>query len=268
MKKVNVLYLSTKYTKISSLKNFILNYRKFKPGLKHQLVICFKNLDLKELKERKKLLKKIEYQEYIDPSEENDHEWGSIKRVSKKLNPSIILYLNDHSYPIKNNWLKIISGKYKKKRIIGCSASMSSWATNSFFRHYKDNYFMYFYKYFYFNKFVPKFPNPHLRSNGILFHTSDYLNFIKGKKAKNRMNSYILESGYKGFTNFFKSKNYEILVVNSDGKLFEEKKWKFSNTYAYKDQQKLLISDKNTRDYLNLNFQQKKKKQRTVWGSN
>ena len=66
----------------------------------------------------------------------------------------------------------------------------------------------------------------------------------------------------------FTDKNYEILVVNSDGKLFEEKKWKFSNTYAYKDQQKLLISDKNTRDYLNLNFQQKKKKQRTVWGSN
>jgi len=115
MKKVTVLYLSTKYTKISSLKNFILNYRKFKPGLKHKLVICFKNLDLKELKERKKLLKKIEYLEYIDPSEENDHEWGSIKRVSQRLNPSIILYLNDHSYPIKNNWLKIISGKYKKK---------------------------------------------------------------------------------------------------------------------------------------------------------
>jgi hypothetical protein len=58
MKKIIVLYLSSKYTKIINLKNFISNYKKFKPGLKHELIVCFKNLDLKELKKRKKMLKK------------------------------------------------------------------------------------------------------------------------------------------------------------------------------------------------------------------
>jgi hypothetical protein len=46
MKKITVLYLSTKYTKTTNLKNFTLNYKKFKSGINHQLVICFKNLDL------------------------------------------------------------------------------------------------------------------------------------------------------------------------------------------------------------------------------
>ncbi len=266
MKKIIVLYLSTKYSNIKNLKNFILNYKKFKSGLNHRLIVCFKNLNSLELKVRKKFLKKLKYEEYIDPSIENDHEWASIKRVSQKFHPNIIFYMNDTSYPIKNNWLKIISSKFKSKRIIGCSASMSSWATNSYFRRLGDNFFVYFYKYIYFNLFVPKFPNPHLRFNGLLFHSSDYLKFIKDKKVKKRIKAYILESGYQGFTNYFKSKKYEIFVVNSDGKLFSEKDWKSSNTYAFKNQDKLIISDHNTRDYLKLNIFKKRKKQKIVWG--
>ena len=267
MKKITVLYLSTKYTKTTNLKTFILNYKKFKSGIKHQLVICLKNLDLRELENRKKLLKKIEHIEYIDPSHENDYEWGSIARVSKKFNPSIFFYMNDYSYPIKNNWLKIISSKYKKKRIIGCTASFSSWASNSYYRKYEDNYLTYLYKYLYFNLFIPKFPNPNLRANGLLFHTSDYIKFINGKTIDSKKKSLLLESGYKSFTNYFEKINYEILVVNSDGKLFKKKEWKNSNTFAFKNQEKLIISDKDTRNYAKLNSKSKSKKQITVWGN-
>ena len=267
MKKLIVLYLSSAYTNIENLNNFIKYYKKFRPGIKHDLIICFKNLSLKELKRRKKILRKIKYKEFVDPSLKNDHEWGSIGRVSEKYNPSVIFYMNDYSYPVKKNWLRIIASKFKKKRIIGCSGSMSSWANNSYFRNYKDDYFTYFYKYFYFNLFIPRFPNPHLRANGLLFHSSDYISFIKNRKIATKKNSLILESGYKSFTNFFKKINYEILVVNSDGKLFDEKKWKNSNTFAFKKQEKLLISDKDTRDYLNLNSKLKKKKQIMHWGN-
>ena len=267
MKKLILLYLSTRYTKQSNLKNFITNYRKFKPGIKHELIICFKNLNFDELKKRKNILKKIKYREFVDPSNKNDHEWGSIGRVSEEFNPSVIFYMNDYSYPVKKNWLKIIASKYKKKRIIGCSGSMSSWATNSYYRNFNDNYLTYFYKFFYFNLFIPKFPNPHLRANGLLFHSSDYINFIKDKKIDTKKNSLILESGQKSFTNFFKDKKYEILVVNSDGKLFKEKQWKNSNTFAFRKQEKLLISDKDTREYLNLDTRQKKKKQIMHWGN-
>ena len=267
MRKITALYLSTNYTKIINLKNFILNYKKFKSGIKHQLVICFKNLDSKELNKRKKLLKKVEYVEYIDPSQKNDHEWGSIARASHKFNPSIFFYINDYSYPIKNNWLKIIASKYKKKRIIGCSASFSSWASNSYYRNHGDNYLTYLYKYLYFNIFIPKFPNPNLRANGLLFHTSDYIKFINGKTIDSKKKSLLLESGYKSFTNYFEKKNYEILVVNSDGKLFKKKEWKNSNTFAFKNQEKLIISDKDTRNYAKLNSKSKSKKQITVWGN-
>ena len=54
MKKLIVLYLSSAYTNIENLNNFIKYYKKFRPGIKHDLIICFKNLSLKELKRRKK----------------------------------------------------------------------------------------------------------------------------------------------------------------------------------------------------------------------
>jgi glucan-binding YG repeat protein len=266
MKRIIVLYLSSKYTNTINLKNFIKFYKKFSPGIKHELIICFKNLTSKELFKRKKILKKIKHKEFIDPSVKNDHEWGSIGRVSEEFNPSIIFYMNDYSYPIKKNWLRIIASKYKKKRIIGCSGSMSSWATNSYFRNNRDNFLIYFYKYFYFNLFIPKFPNAHLRANGLLFHSSDYLKFIKDKKIETKKNSLVLESGHKSFTNFFKKMKYQILVINSDGKLFDETRWKNSNTFAFKKQEKLLISDKDTRNYLNLDTKLKKKKQIMTWG--
>ena len=107
MKKLILLYLSTRYTKQSNLKNFITNYRKFKPGIKHELIICFKNLNFDELKKRKNILKKIKYREFVDPSNKNDHEWGSIGRVSEEFNPSVIFYMNDYSYPIKENCLGV-----------------------------------------------------------------------------------------------------------------------------------------------------------------
>ena len=59
---------------------------------------------------------------------------------------------------------------------------------------------------------------------------------------------------------------YQILVINSDGKLFDETRWKNSNTFAFKKQEKLLISDKDTRNYLNLDTKLKKKKQIMTWG--
>ena len=40
---------------------------------------------------------------------------GEVLAEYQKFDPSIIFYMNDYSYPIKNNWLKIISSKYKKK---------------------------------------------------------------------------------------------------------------------------------------------------------
>ena len=83
MKKILVIYLSTKYTKRSNLKKFIHYYTKYKAGTAHKLLICFKGLENKEIYLRKKLLTKIDCIIFIDKHPINDYEFGSLKRILK-----------------------------------------------------------------------------------------------------------------------------------------------------------------------------------------
>ena len=67
-------------------------------------------------------------------------------------------------------------------------------------------------------------------------------------------------------TNYFKKKNFDIYVINSDGEKFTEKKWKSSETFNFLDINKSVISDKHTRKYLLLNSNEKKIAQIKSWG--
>lgn len=115
MKKVLICYLYTKFDNIRKINSFVKNYKKYKSGLKHDLVICFKLLDRNNLKIARKALINFKYIEFIDPCKENDWDFGSYKRVAKKYYNRDILYLNSHSYPICHDWLK--NYVFIKKRI-------------------------------------------------------------------------------------------------------------------------------------------------------
>ena len=85
-----------------------------------------------------------------------------------------------------------------------------------------------------------------------------FFNFIKNKKIKKQRRYIKIESGKNGLTKYLKKKKIKILVVNSDGKKFEENQWKFSETYNFLKHDKSIISDKHTRKYLKLNNSDKK----------
>jgi hypothetical protein len=65
---------------------------------------------------------------------------------------------------------------------------------------------------------------------------------------------------------FFKKLKIETLVVNAGGKIFNEMNWMKSETYAYRNQKKLIISDNRTRKFDKLSKTHKLKKQLLVWG--
>ena len=260
-----IIYLSTKYSKICDLNRFLRFYKKFKAGSKHKLIICFKQLSKKELTRRLRLIKKIDY--FIDPANVNDHEWGTLKRICQIYNKSYIFFMNDYSYPITTNWLKYFNKFKKKKMIIGCTASKSSNYDNSFYRNHKDNYFVAILKIVYFFFTIPKFPNPHLRSNAFLIKAKYYLEFIKNKKINYKIQSLVLESGYNGFTNFFIKKKYKIKVLDRFGILYDIHSALLSKTFASYNQEGLIISDKQTRSYDKLDLKKKEKKRKQSWGN-
>lgn len=266
MNKVLVCYLFTDFDHIESILKFQKYYKKYKSGSKHSLLICFKLLNQKKIFTLKRILKNLNYIQFVDPEVANDYDFGSYKRVAKKYPNHKILFLNSHSYPISNNWLKKLLLHFRIKTIIGTSASCESLLTS--LKMKKINKFYSFFKHLikYKKNFKP-FPNPHIRTSSFLIKGSDFTSFVKTKNFFNKDDAWLAESGLSNLTNFFKKKKFNIYVVNSDGVKFTENNWKLSETYCYLNQTRNIISDKHTRKYLSLNQCHKKISQIKVWGN-
>jgi hypothetical protein len=267
-KKILVCYLCTPYVSKNVFIDFINNYLKYDPGEKHELLICFKNLDKNSIKSYVRLLKKIQYSIFLDQKNDNDFDFMSFYRVAKKYKDYLILFLNSQSYPIVNNWLKLIAKHYKPNRFIGTTGSYESISSMSFFRNNHENYLNFFLRIIKFFVHFPLFPNPHIRTTGFMLASKDYLKFKFENKYNSKFDAWKTESGRSSLTNFFKKKNFEIIVANSDGNIFFENDWRKSNTYATNNQEKLIISDKRTRKYLDFKISDKKIKEKIVWGLN
>ena len=260
-----VCYLFTKFDELNSIKEFVKHYKKHPSGSKHTLLICYKLLDIKNIISLRKILGKIKYKEFIDPVMINDYDFGSYSRIAKLYPVSKIFFLNSHSYPIKNYWLKILLTHYKSKTFIGTSASNESLLTSLKFKKI-HKIISFLIKFFKFKKKFKTFPNPHIRTSSFLIKGADFISFIKNKKITCKEDAWFMESGLGSLTNYFKKKKYNIFVINSDGLKFTESNWKLSETYNHLNQSKSLISDKHTRKYLKLSNQKRLFASYNSWG--
>ena len=265
MKKNLVCYLFTKYDNKKSFLEFIRYYRKYSPGAKHSLLICFKLLNQQKINSLKKLLKNINYIEFIDRSSLNDYDFGSYKRVAMLYPKYNILFLNSHSYPNTDMWLNKLLKYFDDKTLIATSASYESLYTSLKLKKFYKIFSYLKKKLDYKNKFYP-FPNPHIRTANFLIKGSDFLKFIRNKKIFNKEEAWQIESGKNSLTNFFKQKNYKIFIVNSDGDRFTLNNCKFSETFNYKNQKKCIILDKHTKKYIKSANFKKKLFEFNTWG--
>ena len=260
-----VCYLFTGFDKTRSFINFIRYYNKYKSGYDHELYICYKLVDKKKISKLENRIKKLKHKIFIDPSNENDWDFGSYNRFAKTFKNKIIFFMNSHSYPIKNNWLKKFVNHFKQKTIIASSGSYESITQQVKFKR-PYNIFSYIKKKVKGKRSFFDFPNPHLNTSSFLIKAKDLIHYLKGKKFNTKYETWRLESGFYSLTNTFKRKGYNLLVVNSDGKKFKENEWMLSETFHYKNQSKNLISDKHSRKYIKFNKFRKAESQMAVWG--
>ena len=102
-------------------------------------------------------------------------------------------------------------------------------------------------------------------SNCFMISANDFLN-LNLINCEKKVHTWLNESGRKSMTKQLLDKGFTLLVVNDENKKFLIPHWKKSETYAVKKQEKLLISDKHTREYMSLNNKRKKIYEKNVWG--
>mgnify|MGYP001276453392 CR=1 FL=1 len=265
-KKIIVAYLSSIFSNNNDIKTFVKNYRKYNPSCKHKLIICFKKLNNTTIKERLKTLKGIKHEIFIDPENVNDFDFGTLKRLSQKYKNNYIFWMNDYSYPCSKNWLKIIVGAMGPRTIVATSASYSSHYSNSFTRNKNYSFIKFFSNIFLSFINFPRFPNPHFRTTNFMINSDDFYKYIKNKKINSKLQAHSIESGYTGLTRYFERYKFNIIVINKDIKKFKIANFHESETFAYKKISKNLTSDKKSRNFDKLNFVEKKKRRKQIWG--
>jgi len=263
-----VCYLYTIFDKRKTLIDFVKYYKRYKSGLNHKLVICFKLFTFNEVAALRRHLKDVNYIEFVDPGKTNDWDFGSYKRVSKFFFNKDILFLNSHSYPACHNWLKKLFLFKKKNTVIAPTASYESLVNSVKLKNKFHKIIRFLIRKYFFLKNFEKFPNPHFRTSSFLINSKIFYNYIKDKKLRNKLDTLKIESGNQGLTQYLKKKKIKILVVNSDAKKYEENEWKFSETYNFLKHDKSIIADKHTRKFLKLNNNDKNKARLIVWGHN
>ncbi len=262
-----VCYLFTVFDKKETLIDFINHYKKYNSGINHELIICFKLFNSLQITELKEYLIDINYTEFIDPGKNNDWDFGSYMRVSESFYNRDILFLSSHSYPVCNDWLKKLFLFKNDETVIAPTASYESLIDSIQLKNKFHKIIRYLIRKYKFSKNFNKFPNPHVRTSSFLINSKIFLNYIQDKKLKNKEDTLKIESGKNSLTKYLENKNIKILVVNSDGKKFEQKNWKYSETYNFLKHDKSIISDKHSRKYLKLNNDEKKASRLIVWGT-
>lgn len=268
-KKPLVVYLLYFPIAERTFKDFISCYKKFSSGKRHELLICFKgfNNNCKNISYWKRKIP-FKYTFYLDKEIKNDFDIGSFFRVSNSHTKRLILFLNSYAYPKCKNWLKIFCDNYENKSILGGHGSYGSISSQCLSFFYKDLTLLQSIKYGMVHFIYCKlFPNPHIRTSNF-FVKSDDFNSLKISHfdfTKKIQNNYF-ESGRNGMTNQFLKKKFKLYLVNSDNQKFSINNWFQSRTAFLSNQEKLVISDHRTREFDNLNRNNKDKLKKINWG--
>jgi hypothetical protein len=111
----------------------------------------------------------------------------------------------------------------------------------------------------------PSFPNPHLRSNGFIIGRERLRRFdrirIGSKSDANRF-----ESGRHGLTAALRRQGLAAIVVGRDGSGYDVPDWPSSRTFRLGEQENLLLTDNQSRNFASLPAGTRATYRRMSWG--
>jgi hypothetical protein len=116
-----------------------------------------------------------------------------------------------------------------------------------------------------FHRRFPPFPNPHLRTNGLLYPRELLLDVLK-RPPRTKDEAFALESGRAGLSRRIVDEGGELLVVTRDGRAHSPVQWPATHTFRSGELDGLLIADNRTEDWMRAGPQERAALSRRAWG--
>ncbi|MFP3556263.1 hypothetical protein SB861_36945 [Paraburkholderia sp. SIMBA_049] len=109
----------------------------------------------------------------------------------------------------------------------------------------------------------PRFPNPHVRSNGFILKRADFLRFVVQPTKKS---TYGFESGPDGLSQTLAREGKRLTMVDRNGRYFDQEEWPHARCFRSGNQENLLIADNQTRAYDGLSAPERATHLMMSWG--
>ncbi len=93
-----------------------------------------------------------------------------------------------------------------------------------------------------------RFPAHHLRTNAFMVQRALFAS-LRIRPIERKMDAYLLESGRQSFTRQVQAMGLRVLVVDREGRLYDQDEWPASRTLWQSDQEGLMVADNQTGIY-------------------
>ena len=111
----------------------------------------------------------------------------------------------------------------------------------------------------------PKFPNPHIRSNGFMLRREGLRRF-DAMAIATKDDACFFESGPDSLTAQIRRGGQAAIVVGGDGRGYDVDQWPRSGTFRLDDQGNLLVTDNHARAFLEMTTENRLTHARMTWG--
>ncbi len=266
---------------------FFSSYRAHPAGLDHELVVIVKGWERTAGREAVEARAR-ELGATVIALPDDGLDWGAYMRAAPRLGHDWLCLLNTHSRICADGWLATLRAAAERPGV-GAAGATGSWGTNTpvfrFLAPTVADYWrrkgpakaliaafrLYVVRYLWQSARCaprfPGFPNPHLRSNGVLVRRALFTAFTAGRPIPaDKQGALMLECGHAGFTRFLESSGLRTVVAGADGRVYQPEQWPESRTHAVPDRSNLLISDNRTRAYEQAAPFSRREMERAVWG--
>lgn len=228
-----VIYLNRAATETerAGRKRFINAYQRFRPQVAHTLYVVNKGFADDQLCYQYALFEDIKPR-FIDVDDEG-FDLEAYRKAASQIKEPIVFFMNTHSEPLQDGWLdKVYTTFISSDQIglVGCSGNVET--------HHP------------FAPGFPKYPNYHVRSNGFMLATQDYLDMLGDRPVDSKIQAYQLEAGQASLTNMIQSTGRKALVVGRQGAVLPQHLWR-AGIFRSGGQHNLLLADNQTRFYQN-----------------
>lgn len=279
--KIGVVYLAWLPYGIAHFERFLASYIQFSSGYPHQLIIAFNGQAQSERDSPERYIELLHRSQISNFSEVHFKKGQDVyvyKQIATQGSHDFFLFLNTYSIILCENWLlNFVRNQNEDVGLLGATGSYAGYVTSinrdtctklkgkgSWSTKIAQIKYALKLNLFYGARFKA-FPNAHIRTTGFFISRKLLLEIhLPGELAK--IDAYLFENGRQSLTNQILNRSLRCLVVDRTGKGWNVEEWKNSSTFWTNRQEGLMISDNQTKKYMEATLKERESLTKDAWG--